>query len=240
MRDAHRMKEKLDLSFDNRHIGSLVLVGILVLGAVFVLGVVVGKKLSASQHAAETTDLLTSLDRKAKVLDAVRNDAPLTFQDELTKKEAPVREPAAPPVIKLEHALATSDVLSRGDEVETPAEPRLELAKAIGSVKTDPAPTRVVATDMAGSSRASPPSVASNGAFTLQLAASQNKDDADRQVTRLRERGYAPYIVTAQVTGKGLWFRVRMGSFVSKDAATHYLQDFHRETQLDAFVTATK
>jgi cell division septation protein DedD len=258
MRDAHRMKEKRELSLDNRHIGTLVLGGILLLGAVFVLGVVVGKRLSATQHETESLDLLTALDRKAKVMDAVHQDAPLTFQDELTKKEVPVREPPPAPVVKLEKPIPPeADVISRGDEVPSPTpavrvekvpeprpEARVEIAKAIAIVKPDPVPTKVVATDMASSTR--PATLASagpsngSGAFTLQLAASQNKDDADRQATRLRERGYAPYIVTAQVPGKGTWFRVRMGNFANKDAATHYLQDFHRETQLDAFVTATK
>jgi cell division septation protein DedD len=56
----------------------------------------------------------------------------------------------------------------------------------------------------------------------------------------LREKGYAPYIVTAEVPGKGTWYRVRMGSFPTKDAATRYLQDFKRETQAEAFVASTK
>jgi cell division protein FtsN len=41
------------------------------------------------------------------------------------------------------------------------------------------------------------------------------------------------------VANKGTWYRVRMGSFPSRDAATRYLSDFKRETQLDAFVAGT-
>ena len=85
-----------------------------------------------------------------------------------------------------------------------------------------------------------PEATASNGAFTLQLGASPNREDAERQASRLREKGYAPYIVTAEVPGKGTWYRVRMGSFPTKDAASRYLQDFKRETQAEAFVASTK
>ena len=67
-----------------------------------------------------------------------------------------------------------------------------------------------------------------------------NREEADRFAARLRDRGYAPYIVTAEVPGKGTWYRVRMGSFASKDAASRYLQDFKRETQLDAFVASAR
>ena len=85
-----------------------------------------------------------------------------------------------------------------------------------------------------------PDATAANGAFTLQLGASPNRDDAERQASRFREKGYAPYIVAADVPGKGTWYRVRMGSFPTKDAATRYLQDFKRETQSEAFVASTK
>ena len=52
MRDANRLKEKYDLSLDNRQIVSLVIAGLIVLGAVFVLGLVVGKKLSGNEKTA--------------------------------------------------------------------------------------------------------------------------------------------------------------------------------------------
>ena len=48
MRDAHRMREKYDLSLDSRQVVSLLIGGIVVLGAVFVLGVLVGKKLAGA------------------------------------------------------------------------------------------------------------------------------------------------------------------------------------------------
>lgn len=77
------------------------------------------------------------------------------------------------------------------------------------------------------------------GAFTLQLSAFQTREEADRFVARLRDRGYAPYIVAAEVANKGTWYRVRMGSFPSREAASRYLADFKRETQLNAFVAGT-
>jgi cell division septation protein DedD len=85
-----------------------------------------------------------------------------------------------------------------------------------------------------------PEATSAAGAFTLQLGASLSRDDAERQASRLRDKGYAPYIVSAEVPGKGTWYRVRMGSFPTKDAATRYLQDFKRETQAEAFVASTR
>jgi cell division septation protein DedD len=71
----------------------------------------------------------------------------------------------------------------------------------------------------------------------VQLSAYQDRGEADRFVAGLRDKGYAPYIVEANIAGKGTWFRVRMGRFGSKDAAARYKEDFQRETAMNAIVT---
>ncbi|HZX41692.1 MAG TPA: SPOR domain-containing protein, partial [Myxococcaceae bacterium] len=123
------------------------------------------------------------------------------------------------------------------------AAPRAESAPP-ATVKPEAARPESVATRSAPAAAHATPRVpeatSPTGAFTLQLGASPSRDDAERQASRLREKGYAPYIVTAEVPGKGTWYRVRMGSFPTKDAATRYLQDFKRETQAEAFVASTR
>ncbi|MHB8879132.1 MAG: SPOR domain-containing protein, partial [Myxococcaceae bacterium] len=104
-----------------------------------------------------------------------------------------------------------------------------------------PTPTRTAVKDGGGLREAiaraqRPVEAVPGGAFTLQLSASQDRAEADRFVSKLRGQGYAPFITEAQVAGRGTWYRVRMGSFATKEAAGRYLQDFRRETQLEAFV----
>jgi DedD protein len=243
MRDAHRMKEKYDLSLDNRQIGSLLIGGIVVLGAVFVLGVVVGKKLGASERAQSAPDLMSALDRADA---AVRvSDESLTFPDELTKKVDPPREspsakkpepPKEPP--KPEPKKADDGEKALAEATEDPA-PHPD-----GKVEEAAVPTRTSNKD-AGLKEAiaratAKPETAPNGPYTLQLSASQSKEEADSFAQHLRDKGYAPYIIQAQVPGRGLWYRVRMGSFASKDAANRYLVDFKRETQIEAFVASNE
>ena len=211
MRDANRLKEKIDLSLDNRQVMSLLIGGIVVMSAVFVVGVVVGKKLATSERASGAPDLLTALDQRAVAMDEAK-DASLTFQDELTKKSA---EPPTPP----------------------PAAPEPIAA----AVPDEPTPTRIAPKDGGGLKEAiaraqKPTEAVPDGAFTLQLSASQDRAEADRYMAKLRDRGYAPYVIEAQVPGRGTWYRVRMGSFATREAAGRYLQDFRRETQLEAFV----
>jgi DedD protein len=285
MRDTHRMREKYDLSLDSRQVVSLLIGAIVVLGAVFVLGVLVGKKLAGTQHADRGSDLLAALDHRTDALEKARAAPPLTFQEELTRTTPDDKHLAAPakppPAAKPANAPAPATTTAVKPASTAPATPAAATAvkpapapsaTAPASKPSTPAPkstpaaitpaasddnapdavaeakspgTETVATRAtpAAAKPATPrppEATASNGAFTLQLGASPNRDDAERQASRLREKGYAPYIVTAEVPGKGTWYRVRMGSFPTKDAATRYLQDFKRETQSEAFVASTK
>ena len=238
MRDSHRMKEKYDLSLDSRQVVSLLVAGIVVLGAVFVLGVLVGKKLAGSQRNDRAPDLLSALDQKSAALERARAAPTLTFQEELTADGGAARAAAPKPAVEKKPDAATKS-----------AEAKAEAAKALGDKRPEttskPADAGAIAvrtapaTATAAAAKASDGTVPS-GAFTLQLGASQNRDDAERMVSRLREKGYAPYIVTAEVPGKGTFYRVRMGSFPTREAAGRYLEDFKRETKTEAFVAATK
>jgi len=265
------MREKYDLSLDSRQVVSLLIGGIVVLGAVFVLGVLVGKKLAGTPRADHAPDLLTALDHKSDALERARAAPPLTFQEELTRPSVPtpsVTRPSTPPPAAARPAPAvaaaapasSSPAASSAGKPAAPAVASAEVkpapverkaepeAKAEPEKKSDPprpAQSESVATRTApAAARPAGPKVpeatSAGGAFTLQLGASPSRDDAERQASRLREKGYAPYIVPAEVPGKGTWYRVRMGSFPTKDAATRYLQDFKRETQAEAFVASTK
>jgi cell division septation protein DedD len=269
MRDTHRMREKYDLSLDSRQVVSLLIGGIVVLGAVFVLGVLVGKKLAGTPRADHAPDLLTALDHKSDALERARAAPPLTFQEELTRPTASTPTAISPPATQTAAAPATqpaSATSATPAATATASKPATALHPAAVPVPTvvaneakpekkpapekkvepaaRPPPPESVATRSAPAAAHPAPKVpdatSATGAFTLQLGASNNRDDAERQAARLREKGYAPYIVTAEVPGKGTWYRVRMGSFPTKDAATRYLQDFKRETQAEAFVASTR
>jgi cell division septation protein DedD len=268
------MKEKFDVTLDNRQIVSLLIGGIIVMGAVFVLGVVVGKKLASDVQAATAPDLLSALDQNAQTLQEVRKEQeqPLTFQDELTRKAAsesvapapkgvarpvatkPAPAPAPAPSTsnpideELAALAATSSPRPMPEPEAKPAAapppapaPMQQAGKEPGKVEPAPVPTRTTAPESglnAAIARASqrPAEAVKGGAFSLQLSAFQSRAEADRFAARLRDRGYAPYIVSAEVPRKGTWYRVRMGSFPTKEAASRYLADFKRETQLSAFV----
>lgn len=245
MRDAHRLKEKYELSLDNRQIVTVTVASLIVLGGVFLLGVIVGKKLSVEAAVASRAnperDLLGQLDDRTHALETAKSDTqPLTFQDELLK-QAPVptseEKPAPqkpPTLVKLEPKVEAPP--------EKPAqEATVDPSPLAAAPKVEAVPTRTVDAgglkEAFGKAQRTPTEVSATGTWTLQLSAYQTKMDADRFVGGLKDKGYAPYVVEAVIPGKGTWYRVRMGRFPSKDAAGRYLQDFRRETAMNAIVT---
>ncbi len=259
MRDSHRLKEKYELSLDNRQIVSLTVASLVVLGGVFVLGVVVGKKLAGELVPEKASaDLLTTADQKTAAYDAVQHekDASLTFQDELTKKfPVEVRLPAAMPAPVVAAAPEPKEVkevkepeapVKPAPVVEVVSAPKPLPAKLPDTPKEEPMVTRThdgglkeafgKAQKLPDLKPAPSPVAAAAGTWALQLSAYQDRAEADRFAAGLRGKGYAPYIVEAQVPNKGTWYRVRVGKFASKDAASNYLIDFKRETSMSGIV----
>ena len=56
-------------------------------------------------------------------------------------------------------------------------------------------------------------------------------------LVELRAAGYAPFVVAAQVGGKGMFYRVRLGSYASYDDAVKAKGDFERKVSRIAYVT---
>ena len=55
--------------------------------------------------------------------------------------------------------------------------------------------------------------------FTIQVSAFQTQEEAEAYKKSLNRKGYHPYVVAAEIPGKGIWYRVRVGRFENKDAA---------------------
>jgi len=55
--------------------------------------------------------------------------------------------------------------------------------------------------------------------YTIQLASYQEKEMAENDVKQMKRRGYAAFIIAAELPDKGMWYRVRLGSFSNKAAA---------------------
>ncbi len=55
--------------------------------------------------------------------------------------------------------------------------------------------------------------------YTIQVSSHQEKQTAEDEVKRMKQNGFAAFIVASELPGKGTWYRVRLGSFTNRDAA---------------------
>jgi cell division protein FtsN len=68
----------------------------------------------------------------------------------------------------------------------------------------------------------------------VQVGSTQDRIEAERIAARFATRGAR--VVVADVPGKGRWYRVRLGSFETRESADRYLRDLERGTGAKGFV----
>jgi cell division septation protein DedD len=64
---------------------------------------------------------------------------------------------------------------------------------------------------------------------TIQAASLKDLAEADAMVKKLKARGYPAYKTIALVPGKGIWFRIRVGRYSSRDAAGNVARKLKKE-----------
>ena len=74
------------------------------------------------------------------------------------------------------------------------------------------------------------------GGYQLQVSSFKTQPEADSFAAALRRRGHKAYVEPAQVKGRGLWYRVRIGPFKYKHSAVVYRQEFEQKERMVTFI----
>ncbi len=250
LRDVERWKDKIEIRLDNRQVFFLFFGSALVACLLFILGVVVGKRLESRGRAAapEIEDPLALLDRIAASPGAT--DDAITFprtlihsppskEDKVDKKvnrkelaqlearpavakPAPAAAPAVP-------APAPKAVVTAPPEPVAPSSaPKAVVAPA------PPAPEKLAEPKPAKVAEKAAEAPEKKGKFALQLGSFQSREEADAFMAKFAAAG--PYIVVSDIPEKGRWYRVRVGNFDSSDEAMQAKAVFERAHHQIAYV----
>jgi cell division protein FtsN len=296
-REPELYKDKIEVSLDGRQIFYLFFGGAAIVGLVFVLGVIVGRRIEARGHldragTQAASDPLAALDR----LERPDN---LSFQGALTGSEA--RTDVEKAIGELEKRRVAGKADGRSEPSATPnghgdgkpvkAEARAEApdenrsgargnkpvtrpdAKADGkaSAKADGKPS-IKADGKPGIKVDGKPGIKADGkpgikadgkaegkvegkaegkvegkaegkaegkvdgkvGFTLQLSSFQDKAEAEVFLAAMKVAGYEPYLTEANVSGRGRFYRVRLGSYRSLEAAQDARGQYERAVKKTA------
>jgi len=256
LRDVERWKDKIEVRLDNRQVFFLFFGSALVACLLFTLGVVVGKRLESRGHAAapEIEDPLAVLDRVATTPAAGAGEESLTFPRALIPStsgksktasapvaEAPAVEPVVVPVVEAKPepvAAAPEKVVAApapvaAAPVPAPAATKVETLAAEEKPLAQK-PERAVAAPVAAEEAAGTDKPADTRVFALQIGSFQDRAEADAFAAKFA--GESTYIVVSNIPDKGVWYRVRLGSFTSNAAAVEGKKAFERKHHMIAYV----
>jgi len=236
-------KDKIEVSLDGPQIFYLFFGGAVIVGLVFVLGVMVGRRVEARGHVERAhveaaVDPLAALDRLeagngTTFQGALRGDPKPAAVDAKIAAMAEDRRPASgvrPPTAdkKPEEPKPATDkkVEDKKPEVadKKPDDKKPEVAdkkpddKKLDDKKLEKKPEE------------------KKPRYTLQLSSFQDKGEADSYMQSIKSAGFSAFVTEGEVDGKQ-YFRVRLGSYRSLDAANDAKSDFEKATKKSALVT---
>ncbi|MGE4543487.1 MAG: SPOR domain-containing protein [Pedobacter sp.] len=198
----------------------LVVLGLVIALVSYGLGVVVGRSggeaivhedLAATERIAiPSTDVNSANEALQPAEEAA--DPQLTFYDTLPEgKQPPMGSGINMPAQSAEPPATPVDVLSDS----TPAVEVVASKPAPVVVKPKPQPTVSVAPQP----KAVPSSAVVDGSYIIQVASVQKIDGAQDLSGRLSKSGYPAFVEKTDLGSKGVWYRVYVGPFASKNAA---------------------
>jgi cell division septation protein DedD len=279
-REPELYKDKVEVSLDGRQIFYLFFGGAMIVGIVFVLGVLVGRRVEARghidrAHTTSATDPLAALDRLEGTSGGLAFRGTLTGKDSPTSVEKTIDQlekartkpeakteakteakaeakaeakPAVGPVVKPEGEASKAEPESKKPEakkVDAPAESRPVTKPDTGTAapkaaakEGEPTVEAKAEAKPAAKPEAKPEAKIEEPRqrFTLQLSSFQDRTEAEAFLDTVKAQGYQAQITQAEVEGKGTFYRVRMGSYRSLDAATSAKSDFEKASSTSASI----
>lgn len=185
---------------------------------IFLCGVMVGRGVSAERAAQAAAAVETGVDptavpAQASTPPAAPDGASASSQENLSYPERLFADTAPPETLKEEPgAVGAPDASGASGAVRIP---------------TAGVPAAPIASDAPA---------ASAGAWTVQVAAIRERDEADRMAKRLTVKGYAAY-VTVPGPGAPRVYRVRVGNFKDRREAESIAVRLEKEEQFKPWIT---
>jgi DedD protein len=218
-REVDLYKDKIEVSLDGRQIFYLFFGGAVIVGLVFVLGVMVGRRVEARGHV-DRANVTTTADPLA-ALDRLESGNRLSFQDALRGNETPASD-VEKKIDSMQKAPPPAPV-----KVEKKAEAKKEEAKKDEPKKEEKKVEEPKKEEKKVEEKKSK--------FTLQLSSFQDKTEALAYLDSVKASGYQAYVTEGDVEGKQ-YFRIRMGSYKSLDAANEAKSEFEKSAKKTAIV----
>jgi len=257
MRQFDRVKEKIEIRLDTAEIAWLILGCMLIAGSVFASGYYIGMNAKGTTERETMAVTLEALDDKLLVDEVDEpTDPKYTYDEQLTNPTPAekVDDPWLAVISKAKDKLESGQIPVDGELSDSDVDgPEIALAgprpaSVVAPVKGAQAPAPAKASwpnpnganePAPGTKSQSPPTSAGPQAsgYTIQIKAFPKENGANAFAAALQAAGYKPYILTANIPGKGLYYRVRLGKFNTLKEATKMQKSFEKAEGYNTIVT---
>jgi DedD protein len=245
--NVHSWRERIEVRLDNRQVFFLFFGSALVACMLFVLGVMVGKRIESRGQADAlpmALDPLAALDRARQPPPGVAApDQPLTFQSTLVSGSGIAKgRPSthSPGSVSGPRTSAIAKVPGAPKPIAIAKVPGAPKPIAIAKVPGAPKPiaiAKVPAEKPIAAAKPPAPSVdpaKAKGKFTLHLSTFATADEAEA----FAQKYPGAFVVSGDVPGKGLSYRVRYGNYASYKDATAAKDSFEKQHNTIALIAA--
>jgi septal ring-binding cell division protein DamX len=263
LRDIERWRDKIEVRLDNRQVFFLFFGSALVACMLFVLGVIVGKRLESRGRAVspEIEDPLALLDKVATSPRPAQSG--VTFPQALfgsanrASADKHAKKNPIPAAGGAEDEAAAHKTLALAKPSENPPAPIVPapdskpgkpaakpenkpVAATLEEKPSPPVPSKAKPAEVKETKPPVIPTIAaagdskSKGRYTLQLSSFQDKGEAETFAQKFE--GEHPYMVVSEIPGKGTWYRVRVGDYASAKDALAAKQSFEKKHSAIAYV----
>lgn len=234
LRDVERWKDKIEVRLDHRQVFFLFFGSALVACLLFILGVIVGKRLESRGRATapEIEDPLALLDKLA-TSPVVAPPQPQSPRPTVVARAVAVAKTAMAPTVpvtaKAPEPTPAAPLVAKEAQPPMPAvpvvAPEAVVAKPAGAAQP-PAAAAVAAADGTAAKK--------GGRFTLQIRSFQDRAEAESFAKQFAPD--SPQILSSELPGKGLWHRIRAGDFRSYKEAVDAKLAFEKKYNVIALV----
>ncbi|GAB4305359.1 MAG: hypothetical protein Kow0090_20950 [Myxococcota bacterium] len=204
-------------------------VGLLLIGGlIFALGIMTGKRMvSIAQDGAEE---LEKLDLQAKIQEKAR--AATATQSE-KKEEEKATESEKKPETKEDAKAGNKETEKPPEAPEKKQSPPPEEKNAEEKRAAKEAPKRISTPNQPPPSKEYDP----QGIWTLQVGSVATKEQADKMTAHLKEKGYKVNVSSAEIEGKGTFYRIRVGRFTTKEDAALFQKKYEDEEKTQTMIS---
>jgi septal ring-binding cell division protein DamX len=198
---------------------------------IFVFGVYAGKELEARQAAENTRTVRVATQMQDRPIASFQSGEEAAVSQKKVFTEKPGASSTIPPTasvaVPAQNTVEPVQKTPEAPPAEPPVSPRSVAPVSSPLVKSASSPSTHNSPPLQATPRPSSVEIASSvikkpsgpsGRWSVQVQATKDEEAAQSLVKQLRDRGYAPVMNKIQ-KGGDVWYRIRVGSFATEDAA---------------------